>query len=140
MLPEDAGIADSVARRLKLSNRDADALRRAAILPSQLRGKLDPVPFRRLLYRNGVEATRQAALLLAASSPGADLTSALATATDWEQPVFPLQGADLLKIGQTPGPNVGALLTAVEQWWIAHDFRPSAAESLAEAKRLTSAS
>ena len=134
-LPDDGKVADQVAKRLKLSNRDGDVLRLLAILPAQLKGKLDTVPFRRMLYKHGIEAARQAALLLAANDANADITQALAAADSWEQPVFPLQGGDLLKLGMTAGPKVGAALSMIEDWWIAHDFRPGRAECLAEAQK-----
>ncbi len=35
------------------------------------------------------------------------------------QPVFPLQGSDVLALGVPPGPRVGALLRAVRAWWLA---------------------
>ena len=48
--------------------------------PEELRGKLDPVPFRRMMYARGAEACRDAALLLAADDRGADMDAALAEA------------------------------------------------------------
>jgi poly(A) polymerase len=33
-------------------------------------------------------------------------------------PVFPLEGRDLLALGEPEGPRVGALLRAVRQWWL----------------------
>jgi poly(A) polymerase len=32
--------------------------------------------------------------------------------------VFPLEGRDVLALGEPEGPRVGALLRAVRQWWI----------------------
>jgi poly(A) polymerase/tRNA nucleotidyltransferase (CCA-adding enzyme) len=34
------------------------------------------------------------------------------------RPVFPLEGRDVLALGLTEGPRVGALLRAVRQWWL----------------------
>jgi poly(A) polymerase len=34
------------------------------------------------------------------------------------QPVFPLEGRDVLALGLPPGPQVGALLRSVRQWWL----------------------
>ena len=35
------------------------------------------------------------------------------------QPVFPLQGSDVLALGVQPGPRVGGLLHATRAWWLA---------------------
>jgi hypothetical protein len=32
--------------------------------------------------------------------------------------VFPLEGRDVLALGLSEGPRVGALLRAVRQWWL----------------------
>lgn len=135
LLPQDAAVARAVAQKLRLSNREAEKLASLAALPAQLRGKLDPVPLRRALYASGAEECREAALLLAADSPGLDLEPALAVIGAWERPLFPLQGEDILKLGLKPGPKVGEILRAVEEWWMLQDFRPAAAECLAEAKK-----
>jgi len=34
------------------------------------------------------------------------------------RPVFPLEGRDVLALGEPEGPRVGALLRAVRQWWL----------------------
>jgi poly(A) polymerase len=35
-----------------------------------------------------------------------------------KQPVFPLEGRDVVPLGVAPGPRVGALLREVRQWWL----------------------
>ncbi|EKE09769.1 MAG: hypothetical protein ACD_16C00110G0004 [uncultured bacterium] len=42
----------------------------------------------------------------------------------WPIPVFPLKGRDLLKSNLREGKRIGALLKAVENWWIDQDFKP----------------
>jgi hypothetical protein len=44
----------------------------------------------------------------------------------WPVPVFPLGGSDVLREGGERGPAVGALLKAVESWWVENDFRADA--------------
>jgi len=131
LLPQDAEAAGKIAQKLKLSNRETAHLQALATLPANLRGKLDPIPFRRMLYEYGPELCREAALLLAAEDRAADLEPALTTAAAWEKPVFPLKGEDLLKIGLAPGPKVGETLRALEEWWASRDFRPSRQECVA---------
>ena len=48
-------------------------------------------------------------------------------------------GADALALGLKPGPKVGALLEALERWWIAGDFAADRTACLAELKRLVDA-
>ena len=66
----------------------------------------------------------------------ADWRAALAEARRWTPPSLPISGADALALGLKPGPQVGALLEAVERWWIAGDFSADRAACLAELKRL----
>ena len=54
----------------------------------------------------------------------------------WTPPELPISGADALALGLKPGPQVGALLDAVERWWIDGDFSADRAACLAELKRL----
>jgi poly(A) polymerase len=49
---------------------------------------------------------------------------------------LPISGADALALGLKPGPQVGALLEAVERWWIDTDFSADRAACLAELERL----
>jgi poly(A) polymerase len=132
----------ALAERWRLSNADAErlaALAEAASLPDP--GE-PPQAQRRALYRIG--ATRYADLVLLAWAVALDAGTAgteaswhalLHQAADWPAPVFPLKGADVLRLGVPPGPDVGRLLGAVEDWWIAQDFAPDRAACLAELKR-----
>ena len=40
-------------------------------------------------------------------------------------PVFPLAGKDILKLGCQPGPIVGNYLQLAHQWWVKNNFSPS---------------
>lgn len=134
LLPAQEASAQNIAQKLKLSKREAAHLEQLLTLPSRLAGKLDPVPFRRALYESGVEAARDAALLTGAMRPENDLEPVLAAAAEWNNPTFPLQGGDLLKLGMTPGPAMGVLLHELEERWVAGDFRLSREECLALAR------
>ena len=46
----------------------------------------------------------------------------------------------LLEMGLAPGPRIGALISAVEEWWVAGDFAADRAACLAELERLAKAS
>lgn len=45
-------------------------------------------------------------------------------------PVFPLAGKDLLKLGCQPGPIVGNYLQLAHQWWVKNNFSPSPQDCL----------
>jgi poly(A) polymerase len=53
---------------------------------------------------------------------------------DWPRPDFPLTGGDAKGLGIEPGPAIGGLMRAVEEWWIAGDFAADRARCLAELK------
>ena len=52
-----------------------------------------------------------------------------------EQPVFPLEGRDVLTLGILAGPQVGELLRAVRRWWLAGGCVADAAACRAELAR-----
>lgn len=136
LLPAGIANAAKISQRMKLSNKEAEKLRAMLTVPQHLKGKLDPVPFRRALYQYGAEDAADAALLLGADEMSSDLEPALAAAAAWEKPQFPVQGEDILKMGVAAGPKVGEILKVVEEWWMAQDFRPPRDECLKEAKKL----
>jgi poly(A) polymerase len=109
-------------------------LQTLVVLPDRLKGRLGPIPFRRILYEYGAISSRDAALLRWADDQAVDLEPALAAIVAWEKPVFPLQGSDILKLGLPPGPEVGTVLRSVEEWWMDQDFRPDRAACLAAAQ------
>lgn len=49
----------------------------------------------------------------------------------WSVPLFPLSGEDILSRGIKEGQEVGALLKAVETWWISEDLKPDRKACLA---------
>ena len=105
------GDAAAVADRLKLSTADRTqllALQRAPSTPEDA----DDATLRRLLF-----ATPAAILLGRAWLDGrSDTLRNRLAATP--APVFPLEGRDVVALGVPPGPRVGALLRAVQRWWL----------------------
>ncbi|MBR2818106.1 MAG: CCA tRNA nucleotidyltransferase [Reyranella sp.] len=129
-----AGIdATAIGKRLKLSTQDS--LRLDVMLAAEpvIDVAGGPKAWRAGIYRlgGGLYADR---LLLAAEVPG-DWRGALAVAREWTPPELPVSGGDALKLGLKPGPKVGALIEAVEQWWIEGDFTADRAACLAELQR-----
>ncbi len=54
----------------------------------------------------------------------------------WQQPVFPLQGDDLLRLGMEQGPAIGHMLEQVRNWWIDTDCTAGHDECLETLKNL----
>jgi poly(A) polymerase len=120
--------ATAVAKRLKLSTQQS--LRLHLMLEPAAAGDL--LDRRAALYRMGTSLFIDRVLL---EGPD-DWRAALALARSWTPPELPINGADALALGLKPGPQLGALLDAVERWWIAGDFLADRAACLAELKRL----
>jgi poly(A) polymerase len=120
--------ATAVAKRLKLSTQQS--LRLQLMLEPAEPGDLENR--RAALYRLGTSLFIDRVLL---EGPD-DWRAALALARSWTPPELPIGGADALALGLKPGPQVGALLEAVERWWIAGDFSADRTACLVELKRL----
>jgi poly(A) polymerase len=119
--------ATAVAKRLKLSTQQSLRLHLMLEPPAG-----DFENRRAALYRLGTSLFIDRVLL---EGPD-DWQAALALARRWTPPELPINGADALALGLKPGPQLGALLDAVERWWIAGDFSADRAACLAELKRL----
>jgi poly(A) polymerase len=157
LLPPGAPLGRAVAQRLRLSNLETAELAMLGAPESVLgeavevltQGPGDPAVARTLsvaLYRFGPARLRRALAIATArrvadtadwaAAAVAGLESALAIANAWRERSFPLTGADVLDLGFTAGPQIGALLRAVEDWWIAEDFAPDRAGCLARLREL----
>ena len=114
LLPPDAATAEQVASRLRFSTRQRKHLaalagRRAEALP----------PARQLAHAIGVDTALDVYLLAAGTQASRDAVQSLA---GWSVPDLPLKGGDIIARGVTAGPEVAALLKAVEAAWVAEDF------------------
>ena len=136
--PADPAAADQVAERWRLSNRDADRLLALSREPvPELGASLSERA--RDLHRLGAERYADLVRIAAADVRGdvsAPLADALIAADTWQPKHLPVGGDDILALGVPAGPRVGAILAALEAWWVARDFAPDRAACLAEARRL----
>jgi poly(A) polymerase len=142
ILSADAAIAGRLAERLRLSNAERDRLVVLVAPAHVIDVAMDERARRRLLYRLGHAHFCDLALLTWMNQDVADdaAWSQLLTFADaWVKPIFPLGGADVLALGIAPGPKVGELLAAVEQWWVAGDFRADRAAVLARLREIAAA-
>jgi poly(A) polymerase len=121
------GDARRLFERLRLSGEE---LRRLKVL--EVAGPLSPALRERerriLAYQMGSEAFRDAVRLAWAGRHGRHIDgewrALLAFAESWKPPRLPVKGEDLVARGIAPGPRVGKLLGALEDWWVASDFAP----------------
>jgi len=123
--------ATPIGRRLKLSTQESVRLQ----LMFDPANAIDTTNLRATLYRLGTKLFIDRVLL---DAPG-DWRAALALAASWTPPELPIGGNDALALGLRSGPKVGALIEAVECWWVAGDFSADRAACLAELKRLVDA-
>ncbi len=121
LLPADVNIADTIAKRLKLSK----AINKRLVLAAG-RSASDAAYPRALAYRHGIEAARDRLILLGE-------TEALSQLTGWHISILPISGGALIKRGVPAGPDVARTLKAIEEQWISEGF-PDAArvEEIAE--------
>ena len=123
--------ATAIGKRLKLSTQESVRLQ----LMLDPANAIDTTNLRASLYHLGTKLFIDRALL---DAP-AGWRTALALAGTWTPPELPIGGNDALALGLKPGPKVGALIEAVERWWIAGDFLADRDACLAELKRLADA-
>ena len=134
MVPPDAERMAALAERLRMSNTEAERLV-AWARTSPVAADADEASLARRLYREGARPILDRLRLAVASarSRAAGDTGALIEAArlarlaefaaEWERPVFPLKGRDLLHAGMAPGPAVGERLAALEGEWVDGGFR-----------------
>jgi poly(A) polymerase/tRNA nucleotidyltransferase (CCA-adding enzyme) len=110
------GDSVALADRLKLSTAERERLAALRALPVPEPGASD-ADLRRLLADTPADILIGRAWL--AGDEGSDWAALRARLAAIQVPVFPLEGRDVLALGEAPGPRVGALLRAVRAWWLA---------------------
>jgi poly(A) polymerase len=129
----------ALAERWRLSSRDAERVLALTTTPLPALAAA-PAERRQALHRHSADLYRDLARLAAADQPDAPaLAASLAAADAWQPHKLPLGGDDLIALGIPPGPRLGALLAALEDWWVAHDFTPDHTACLARAQALIAA-
>jgi poly(A) polymerase len=142
ILPPDSARVGQLAARLKLSNAEADRLRRFAQAVMVAEG-VDEGALRQALYASEADGLRdrlvvETARVVAFEPDGkraAALRRLLPTALEWRRPQFPLTGQDLIKAGFVSGPALGAELKRLESLWAEGGFASSAADLLEQARK-----
>lgn len=121
--------AERLTERLRLSSQEAKDLTGLSEIRADFTGEACEHALKATLYRLGPKLYLRRLLLAWADSgatPGdTGWHAAASLAREWERPVFPVTGADLISHGVKPGPAMGALLKALEDRWIASGFTSS---------------
>ena len=113
--------------RLRLTNLEMARLEALAVAmpPSPA---LREAERRRILYRLGMktwpDAVRLAWARTRARPDDAEWSDLLNLPATWTPPAFPLDGKMLVAQGLEPGRRIGRILSHLEDWWVASDFKP----------------
>lgn len=124
LLGDDPARVTRAAEGLRLSNAQKARLLAPLETEPPVHLGIGPARARAALYRIGAPTFRDRVLREWAEHPerDAEARTLLRLAEDWSRPRFPLTGEDALALGAA-GPAVGRALRALEQAWIAGDFR-----------------
>lgn len=122
LLPETPQVAEEAARRLRAPN--VVTARLALAAGANVDGSTDARRMRALVWREGVEAaTDQARRAEAEGRIDAVMADRLIVAAEgWERPRLPVGGREVAAAGAASGPEVGRVLKAFEDGWVADDF------------------
>jgi len=129
---EGAG-AEALARRLRMSNAERGRLCRLVAPDLAPAPGMDQRARRAALYRLGGQAfcdlalLGRAAALVAGEDDGAAWRALFADGQAWQPVKLPVAGRDAMDFGVPRGKPMGAVLGAVEAWWVANDFGPGRA-------------
>jgi poly(A) polymerase len=127
------GDPEGLAARLRLSAAERDRLMRLRSAPLA-QPEADDAALRRLLADNDPAVVLDRTWLDGETGP--EWAALRARLAGIARPEFPLEGRDVLALGFSPGPQVGALLRAVREWWLLGGCTADAAACRAELARL----
>ena len=126
---------------LKLSNKDADMLGDMLFPKLSVSVKDSRDHLHRGVYRLGHDVMIGLVLMDAARLKNfqkdlKQVLSAYQAVTSFRPPSFPLTGRDVLDLGLPAGPEIGQVLSQVEEWWIESHFKPGRTACLEELKNI----
>lgn len=142
---DPAAAAAALARRWRLSRAQGSRLCALAPPRPEITPRLELRAQRARLYAEGPERFRDLVLMAWAerrhafgesAADDATFGAMLAEAERWRPKGLPVSGADAKRLGVGAGPRLGALLKAVEAWWVAQDFAPDRKACLAKLEEL----
>ena len=134
IVPPDAVRMEDMGKRLKMSNAERARLE-AWARADAIKPELSEQALKKTIYRGSKQAMldriRLAYAAARADAIGSDeamiragaYARLLETATNYETPVFPVTGGDLLARGIEKGPALGEMLRSLETLWIESGFQ-----------------
>ena len=136
-----AAAAHNLAQHWRLSKDDHERLAALLSPPEPIGSNLDKRGLRQELYAHGAERVFDWLLLVWAGQPddGGGFRAMIEDARHWQPITLPVKGADALALGISAGPEVGAILRTVENWWIDTDFAPARGECLEKLRAVAAA-
>ncbi len=128
-----AKLPEGLKERLRLSNEEALRIANLTAAPD-LSPKFRDSEQRVMLYQLGAERWSDTVQVAWAKSRAkldeAKWQALLELPSHWPIPKFPVSGRDLAALGISSGPVMGEMLSELEDWWVASDFKPSREELL----------
>ena len=134
ILPPDEARMATLSKRLRLSNADAARLSSWVMTPP-IGDKTGDAAFQKIMYRGDVQGIEDRLRLALASARTraeqdmAALTEAggysrlLRLVGEWQRPVFPLKGGDLVALGAAQDRRLGETLKTLENEWVEGGFQ-----------------
>ncbi len=111
---------------LKLPSIEDERLSRMALPDRSFDPSASEIEAKAFVYRHGPQFFRDGVILTwartAADTHDLDWLDRLNLTQRWQAPELPVRGTDVLALGIASGPEVGRILSAFEDWWIASDF------------------
>ena len=83
---------------------------------------LSLIEWEKLIYRYNHEVVIDCYLI---SGFGEVDQATLEILQEWDVPIFPVRGDDMIDLGYEPGPELGKIMKDLEKQWIDKDFEPS---------------
>jgi poly(A) polymerase len=128
MVPPNEAQMAALAKRLKFSRDETSRMTLWAATPAAKADTTDAL-LHRQLYLGDPAAIIDRLRLALASARSREALDEMASyarqvklASAWEQPVFPVRGADLEALGYSPGPELGLALKRLQATWIESGF------------------
>jgi poly(A) polymerase len=116
LLSQERTVADKMAAKLRLSRKQQK------MLVKLVTGKQESADgIISQAYYNGAQTALELAAL---NAPLSQLLLAKTALENWEKPVFPISGRDVIAAGVTPGPLVSQILQSAEKSWLEHGCPP----------------
>jgi len=137
---EDLEAPALIQNRLRLSSAEAAQLTRAGVCDPALHPASGEHEAKAFLYRHGPGAFTDGALMDWARSSDlpndAKRIRHVRLPQRWPVPELPVRGSDLLELGVPASQQVGRIIAAFEDWWIAQDFPSDPARVRAKLREL----